>query len=378
MSVLAFSATDAPGETPLDVLPVKTTLTGFANAMLTVTTYCNAVRYTDLTPVDPNNEPDWFSALEGNLGKIKSHAENWLNTVGPSVTAVPQAIINYSNTFQGYQSTIIDVLLQIGSNPPTPAQRQDLVELFGALCGELDTQLAHIQTVNTNLIAFNNDLTKDFTPLKTGADSVSNAIKDDKKAIENLNKTIAGLQKTVASLQQQITNDEVVGGLSFFACLVGAVVAVASGGAGVAIIAIGAAGLAVGIGEAVAQSKEVQALQDQIYDDQNTLSAEAKQIVVLNSVELTVEALVNQNELAGAAMSDIITTWSTLRKKTNAVLTALKTAESNIGSILDVGDVNRAGSAWGQLTTFATNLQTALGNVALPSPVSIKSSKAVT
>jgi hypothetical protein len=86
---------------------------------------------------------------------------------------------------------------------------------------------------------------------------------------------------------------------------------------------------------------------------------------------MTVSNLEKQNVSSGAAMTDVLTTWNTLIIKMKAVITDVETAETDIGTILDAGDVRSAVTAWGQLTAFATNMQTALGNLVPLAPVKI-------
>ena len=54
------------------------------------------------------------------------------------MTAIPQAIINFNNTFEGQYDTIMGVLKEIGINPPTPQQKQNLADIDERIAGGND------------------------------------------------------------------------------------------------------------------------------------------------------------------------------------------------------------------------------------------------
>ena len=106
------------------------------------------------------------------------------------------------------------------------------------------------------------------------------------------------------------------------------------------------------------------------------MSTDNQQIVVLNSVASTVDLLVTKNAAAGQAMNVVLTDWATLTVKVQGVINDLEKAEGDIGSILDVGDMESARLAWQQLSAFAQNMQYGLANVtADPKIVAINTNK---
>ncbi|HEY3742380.1 MAG TPA: HBL/NHE enterotoxin family protein, partial [Bryobacteraceae bacterium] len=306
-----------------------------------------------------------------NLTDIKKHAQMWLDTIGPSMTTVPQAIISFNNDFQGQSTTILELLDAIGFNKPTPTQKQDLVTLLGSLYDSLEKRQQEILAVNANLVQFNNELGKDYALLSSGADSITKAIKSDQDQLKLILQDIQDLQGLILNLKQEVTSLEIAEGVTIFLGLVGALVAAFSGGTGGAIIVVALTGVGAEVALEVAVKKEIVAAQAKLFNDQDEASAEVKQIAVLNGVAMTVSNLEKQNVSSGAAMTDVLTTWNTLIIKMKAVITDVETAETDIGTILDAGDVRSAVTAWGQLTAFATNMQTALGNLVPLAPVKI-------
>lgn len=369
MPILAFRST--AGDAAPDSAAVQTTLTNFANAVASVTAYCNALRYANLTPVDPDKEPDWFGTLSANLATIKTHAQTWLDTIGPSMTTVPQAIINFNNSFQGQSETILGLLAAIGYNPPTPQQKKDLLILLTALYDSLQSQQQQVLAVNANLVTFNDELGSDFKLLSNGADSISHALQSDKNQLTILTADINALKDEIINLNHEISELEIARGVTIFLGVIGALVAIGSGGVGAGILVVSLTGVAIETVSETAVKKELVAAQAQLLTDQNDATAEVKQIAVLNGISATVGELVKQNVSSGAAMNDILATWGTLVTKMKAVVDEVQTAENDIGTILDAGDVRTAGVAWGQLTAFATSMQTALGNLVLQPLVNI-------
>jgi uncharacterized membrane-anchored protein YhcB (DUF1043 family) len=371
MTVLAFARPRRPHV--LAAIPdsgplSKTSLNGFGNAILTVTTYCNQVRNTNLAPVTPGNEPAWYATLNANLTNMKTHAQAWIDTIGPSMTAIPQAIINYDDTFEGQYATIVALLTVIGGTP-TPQQKKDLLTEMNALLAALGVQQKAIQDANVQLIQFNDNLTADHTALTTGASSVTNALTSDKTEVQNLTTRIQALN---ADLQSNTTLlDFAIAGLAIgaFACLAGIVLAFSTFGIGV-VVAIGGfvavAGSATGIALA---EVNIQNDTHAIQTGQTQLDADKQQIVILNSVANSVDVLYQQNTLAGQAMDNVLRDWSTLMFKVKNVIDSLEQAEGNIGSILEIGDMASTRMTWQQLAIFATNMQTTLSNITLQDPV---------
>ncbi len=293
-----------------------------------------------------------------------------IDTIGPSMTAIPQAIINLDDTFEGQFSTIVDILHQIGSGTPTPQQKKDLLTEMNAMLAALGAQQKQIIDANARLIQFNDNLTVDHAALTTGASSITNALTSDKAEVQNLTQRIQALN---ADLQSQTTLlDFAIAGLAVgaFALLAGIVVAFTTMGVGVLIAIGGCVGIvASATGIALGRGSIFTPTPTPFRRASSNLDADKQQIVILNSVANSVDVLVQQNTLAGKAMETILNDWSTLQFKLKAMIAAIEQAEGDIGTILDAGDVVTARITWQQLATFAGNMQATLSNVTLQDPV---------
>jgi hypothetical protein len=368
MTVLAFVRPTKVGRIlAIDTAPSspmsQPSLNGFGNAVISVTSYCNAARASALLPPLPGNVPAWYPTLNTNLQNMKGHAQIWLDTIGPSMTAIPQAIINYDNKFEGQYATIVALLTQIGTNPPTPQQKTDLLTEMNALLAYMQGQHKVISDSNDALIAFNNNLSTDHTALTTGAASVTAAIQSDQADVKAMKIQIDALHKAVDALNQQVTFSAIGIGGGLFVALIGVFLTIATVGAGAFVVVLGVAGAVASIGTLIAAEVEIQQANDRITAASAELSTDNQQITVLNSVSTTMDMLMKKNSDAMTSMTTILTDWATLTGKLQGVIDDLNTAEGDIGSILDLGDMATTKAAWTQLAAFAQNMQNGLGNV---------------
>lgn len=373
MAVLIFSRFASNGNPPpgADAPVTEASLNAFGNAVASVSAYSNAVRFTELAVV-PGSEPAWYAALNGNLTNMKTHAQAWIDTIGPSMTAIPQAIINFGDTFEGQYATIVALLTAIGSGTPTKQQKKDLLTEMNALLVALEAQRQTIVDANGRLIQFNDNLSADHQALTTGAASITNAIASDNTDITLVNLAMKNLQADIDAMNQVVKWSAVGLGASIFVGIVGVVVAFVTFGAGALIVAGAVVGAGLSIaGLAVAETRikdDTAALQQKTQQ----LSDDHRQIAVLNSVANAVDSLAQKNAAAGSAMDVVLSDWATLSAKLKAVIDDLDQAKGDIGSILDLGDMATTRTAWQQLTGFATNMQTSLASITVEKPVTVK------
>lgn len=373
MAVLIFSRFASNGSPPpgADAPVTEASLNAFGNAVASVSAYSNAVRFTELAVV-PGSEPAWYAALNGNLTNMKTHAQAWIDTIGPSMTAIPQAIINFGDTFEGQYATIVALLTAIGSGTPTKQQKKDLLTEMNALLVALEAQRQTIVDANGRLIQFNDNLSADHQALTTGAASITNAIASDNTDITLVNLAMKNLQADIDAMNQVVKWSAVGLGASIFVGIVGVVVAFVTFGAGALIVAGAVVGAGLSIaGLAVAETRikdDTAALQQKTQQ----LSDDHRQIAVLNSVANAVDSLAQKNAAAGSAMDVVLSDWATLSAKLKAVIDDLDQAKGDIGSILDLGDMATTRTAWQQLTDFATNMQTSLASITVEKPVTVK------
>lgn len=76
----------------------QTTQSAFL-ATTVITAQCHAILNTQFTP--PTVKPDWFDDLSKKLDSAKLVAKQWIDDLGPQVSAsIPSSVINFDATFQ--------------------------------------------------------------------------------------------------------------------------------------------------------------------------------------------------------------------------------------------------------------------------------------
>lgn len=378
MTVLAFvrptkvqsilKADQAP-DSPLS----EASLNSFGDAILRVTSFSVAARAATLCPPLPGKTPDWYPQLNKNLTTLQDHALNWINNIGPSMTAIPQAIIDYNNTFQGQYDTIVALLTAIGTNPPTEQQKKDLLTEMNKLLGDLLAKRKTVLDTQQSLIKFNSDISVDYTALNSGAASITNAIQTDKGDVVAMKGKIEALQLAMDKLHQEL----VWAGLGIAAGaivgLIGLFVGLFTFGLGLFIGLAGVAGMIASTGVMIAAGVEIQQDADAIAEAMNEMNVDNQQIAVLNSVATTIGSLVQKGDVAVKAMATVLNDWATVTVKLQSVIDDLSAAEGDIGSILDLGDMKTTNAAWSQLAAYAQNMQNGIGGVVInDTPVEIK------
>jgi hypothetical protein len=364
MSVLVFARPNKPSAVPQPLqseLLSQAQLNTFGDSLTMVTAFCNAANAASLLPPLPGHVPTWYPTLNQNLTNLKGHSLNWIGNIGPSMTAIPQAIINYKNSFDGQYNTIIALLDAIGINPPTPTQKANLIIEMNALLNALKAQQQVLTDAQSRLVGFNSDISGDYTALNGGAASITEAITEDKSQVVSLGQQIKALQIEVDAMHQEM----IYVGLGVASGAVVGVIGLAFSqtGLGIFVAIIGFAGMLASVGVMIAAGVRMAQAKDNITADMEALNIDNQQIVVLNSVSNTINMLVEKGGKATQAMAAVLIDWATLVTKMESVIEGLNAAEHDIGSILDLGDMATAKLAWDELADYAQGLQNVLGNV---------------
>ncbi len=365
MSALAF-ARAAIDDTAAELADIQAKLTTYLNAVAKITADAHTMRNAVLVAVNPNNEPSWYAPLKANFTNAQTHAANWLDTIMPDFTNVPQAIIDYNNTFSVTYDSIMAILKAIGTGNPTSKQRADLLDLFGGLTDELTAKQAKIKAVQDEIKTFNDNLAADNTALTTGAASINNAIHDDEKRIANLTVEIVSLQAEIAKMNRLMTASE-IGVAGFF------VVSMLMMNSGPLALAVGVIGVGSSLAGIIAATVIIRRDQSKIDDDQAEITQDQAQIVVLNVIANTVSTLVGTIKDAEAQMNPVLSTWATLAVKMKAVTDKLADASGPdfLKILKETIDLEASKKAWEQLADFATKMQATPITISTDAPVVI-------
>lgn len=347
----------APGGLAPDTDTAQQQLTTSLNANTVITAYCHALQNAVVQPLD--GQGDWYNEFNANLKLAQDHAQTWVDTLGPAVFAkIPQAIINYSNTFVPGTNDILQILSEI-SGVPTPTQQQQINDLINAILVSLQDQQKTLTDTYTDLQTFMNTVQTDHTALLSGQNSAQNQVLIDQTQLAKIQAKINSIQQQIQSDSQKALISEIGLGVAIFVTVAAIALTVATGGLAAPIaIAVGVVGIGAAIAGTVIFSKEVNKDFDDLYAEQKELTEEQAQVSALSGITNSINTLVQANEAATAALSDVLKTFSVLEEKLQSVVTDLKNAEApDIPAIIETLDLQAAQTAWGQLVTFAQSMQ---------------------
>jgi hypothetical protein len=332
-------------------------LTTTLNANTVITAYCHALQNAVVQPLD--GQGSWYDAFNASLKIAQDHAQKWVSQLGPCVFAtIPQSIINYSNTFIPGTNDILQILSNI-SGVPTPDQQKQINDLINALLVTLQDQQKTLTATYTDLQGFMSDVQSDHTALLSGQNSAQNQVMIDQTKLAKIQAKINSIQQQIQSDSQKALISEIGLGVAIFVTIAAIALTVATGGIAAPVaIAVGVVGIGASIAGTVIFSKEVNQDFDDLYAEQKELSEEQAQVSALNGITASINTLVQANEAATQALSDVLNTFSVLEQKLQSVVTDLKNAEApDIPAIIETLDLQAAQTAWGQLVTFAQNMQ---------------------
>lgn len=351
----------------------KAKLAGYLNAKANVAKYVAAVQNTDISGVNfktlpediqkklPEDPAVLLKTVNKNLATAKQHGQTWSNDIQPALTNIPQAIINYNTQFQAEMAVMLP-LVQDLLVKPDPAKRTELTELFKGLIDKIDEQAGALQDEMTRLKQFNTDVTSDHGNFSSGNTQFAAIQQFEEANIKALKDAIKGLEDSISALDKAITVEAVALGVSA-GLIAGGAIGLASAETGVGLvigaicIVVGMLGVGVAAGELIASIEKKQEAQQKEAFDNLELTELTVQVQALNTTESALGSLVTLSQLAMESVQVILDTWATLQSKLAAVVTDLNDSEKQIGNIMSLVDLQTAQTQWGQLETFANQMQ---------------------
>jgi len=351
------STSSTPGMAP-DTQATKDTLTTSTNANFLITAYAHALLNTQIVKI--SGQGSWYDTFNANLLVAQQHAQLWVETLGPQVFGtVPQAIINYSNTFTLATNDILDILSKI-QGVPTAAQQTQINQLIDAVLAQLTEEQTTIQQIQASLQNFATDVQNDHTNLLTGQNSAEQQVLIDQTELAKIQAKINGIQDKIKSDSQKAMYSEIGLGVAIFVMVVGIALAVATGGATAPLVVAGVGLLGIGgaIAGTVIFSQDVSKDYDDLSVQMQAYSDEQKQVAALQGITNSIDSLVQANEAATQAISSVLDTWATLSIKLTSVSADLQKAEAkDVPAIIESLDLQAAQAAWNQLVDFAQGMQ---------------------
>ncbi len=128
----------------------QTTQSAFL-ATTVITAQCHAILNTQFTP--PTVKPDWFDDLSKKLDSAKLVAKQWIDDLGPQVSAsIPSSVINFDATFQAS----IDAIHELYKADPTASGKdnttvQQASQIMTALSSQVSGIEATVKGMNKEL-----------------------------------------------------------------------------------------------------------------------------------------------------------------------------------------------------------------------------------
>lgn len=357
----------------VDVTDQKNKLAGYINAKVNVARYVAALQNTDISGINfktlpsqiqsklPADPAVLLKAVATNLATAKQHGQTWSNDIQPNLTNIPQAIINYNSQFQAEIALILP-LVQDLLVKPDPDKRAELVELFQGLLEKLGEQQTALSGELVLLKQFNTDVTTDHGNFSSGNTQFAAIQQFEQANITALNSAIEGLQEGISALNKAITAEWVALGVSV-ALIAGGAIGLANAETGVGLVAgavcmvVGMIGVGVAAGELISSIEKKQDAEQKEAFDQLEVNELTVQVQALNTTEKALSSLVTMSQLAMDSVQVILDTWATLQTKLKAVVTDLTDSENQIGDIMSLVDLTTAQTQWGQLETFANQMQ---------------------
>ena len=352
MSVLAL-APATPDEVSREVTAMKDKLTAYWDAVNVITLHSHSITKQVLQQVDAANPPAWWNTLSTNFANCQGHAQTWIDTIYPELTRIPQAIIDYNNYFVATSARIMSLLEKMGTKPPTPAQKAQLVLMLRLLSEKLTKSKGEIEAVRALIKTFTQNMAADHTALTTGAHSVSKALEDNNAAVAALNAEIAALKLEIDQLNVQLI--AAIHGLAATVIISYMLMSVTP----YLAVPIAIIGVSVSFGFIIDALVRISKKQDEIIAKSQTLTKTEAQGVILAAIAATVDSMKKSIEAITTHIDIVSSAWATLDVKMKAVLDNVNAArEADIRQILEKEiDIEAAQAAWAQLKEFAEKLQ---------------------
>jgi hypothetical protein len=327
------------------------------DSLSVVKSYSHALINTNINPVSSPPE-SWYTPLAENLGRAKTHASTWLSDMAPNIgSKIPQSIINYSNDFEEATKAILEILGPAGK-VLSPQEKSDVIALIEAVLSSIGEQKSTVDAMHKKIVDLSADFAADHEALVNGQNSAARAVtlaEGERTAIEG---KIGELQTKLAEARAKVTASGIGLGAAIFLAVAAFALAAVTGGT--SLIVAGAIGV-VGVGVAATFTgiftAEISALLQEIQERQSALEAKKRQVTALKGLHDTMQKLKTDNEDAKKALTNVLTMWTTLGDKVDAVLGDLKRAKISPSEAVQRMKMNAARTAWADTAAWAGKIQ---------------------
>lgn len=352
MSVLALAPSTSE-DVAREVTQMQEKLSAYWEAVNLITVQAHSITKQVLVKVDEQNPPAWYNTLSTNFKNCQAHAQMWIDTIYPSLTRLPQAIIDYNTYFEATSTRILALLKKIETRRPTPTERANLILMLNLLLTKLKNCRAEVELVRADIKSFTADMAADYKALTTGAASVTKAIEDNNKVIGELKAMIEALNLELVQLNTQLI--AAASGLAA-SVFVGYVLMSVTPYLAIPLAIIG---IGISLGFMIDAMVRIGKKQQEIIDRSAELSKAEAQGLVLAAISMSVETMKKSVDEITKAIDTVSTAWATLEVKMKSVIDNLTSArdEHFHQVLLQEIDIEAAQTAWRQLQAYAEKLQ---------------------
>jgi septation ring formation regulator EzrA len=354
MTILAMSVSSQDAA-DMEILQLKEKLTAYWNAVTLITANAHAITRTSLVPGDTAELPSWWPTLSANFTACKGHAQNWIDEVYPSLTRIPQAIINFDNAFSVTSNRMLDVLAQI-QKQPTDALKAQFMSMLKYLLEQLGDSMTDINETRDAIKSFTRDMAADHTKLTTGSANIAKAIDDSDQSVAKLTARIEFLKLEIDRLNMQLTVAAIA--LTTSVTVSYALMSVAP----YVSLVIAIVGIGVSTGFIIDALVRLREAQNEIIEDSAKLAREKRLVVVLRAMAATIDSIFVAINSITKHIDTVSSAWATIQTKMQSVITNIEKAKGRdwVDVILKELDIATAQKSWTGLRQYCEKLQEAM------------------
>lgn len=350
-----------------NVATFTTQFNDYVNNLLAITAYHHAVenliwpslqfQSADGTDSYKNARTQYNDYVSNQAVELRSHAQEWINSVLPLLMSSPTVITYFSNIFESDIDSINSSLETLVADPTDKAAKQQLVNVLSALQKSLDQKEKVFTNKDENnpgiievLTNFYNTFSSDINLLNKGVAVINNMTSADKVMLGNLNDSINAVTKEIDNLNSEINADAIGIAGSVFVTVIAAAFLPES-----ALFVLG--GLAGVVAFAVMLAKDKAQLLSEtgklkiLHDEATQVN---KDIINLNTINAVVSTVESKYQTALKALTETQAMWNDINSELIEIINSINASMTKVGSAdpdyaTIQANINAANNEWGTL-----------------------------
>lgn len=323
-----------------------------------ITGYCLEVQKFQLTALP--RETEWHKNFKSALATAQHHGSYWISELGPALfSEVPASIIDYGNLFTAASGEVDRILTGMGSQKPTPAEKEALHGIFSAILQELKEKQEKIKNLQERLKTFNQEMAGDYRAISTTRDAAVKETGLSKANQDAIEREIDSLKAEIKAANTKQAVSAIALGVSLFVLVAAIGFAFATAGATAPLVvgAVAIVGVAAGTTCLVVYTSEINDKIKAMQRKLGELSEEQRMVAALGMVSGSLDALAKDCDKAIDALADVLNRWAVLASKIESVINDINKADAATLRSLISTYMRTSCTSWGQLVDYATLLQ---------------------